>query len=152
MTYNVAEFWDHTTLAMVVDGNGNVAIHTSASPGYALTVVQGASVDGLTLGTPLLQASGGTGVATAAQNMVFAGPTVGTAAPTFRSLVSADLPSYVSVSNVYANGAALFSLNSSNLVGNVANANVALVVFTSGSTLILQVLVLCPVSTSRVCL
>jgi hypothetical protein len=42
--------------------------------------------------------------------------------------VNADLPSIISVSNVSANGSGLYSLNSSNLVGNVANANVALVV------------------------
>jgi hypothetical protein len=47
--YNVAEFWDHTQLAMVIDGSGNVAIHTASSPGYAFTVVQGALIDSLTV-------------------------------------------------------------------------------------------------------
>jgi hypothetical protein len=42
MTYNVAEFWDHTQLAMVIDGNGNVAVHTASSPNYAFTVADGA--------------------------------------------------------------------------------------------------------------
>jgi hypothetical protein len=37
-THNVAEFWDATRLAMVIDPDGNVAIHTTSSPGYALTV------------------------------------------------------------------------------------------------------------------
>jgi len=37
-THNVAEFWDATTLAMVIDPEGNVGIHTTSSPGYALTV------------------------------------------------------------------------------------------------------------------
>ena len=46
--HNVAEFWDFTTLAMVIDPEGNVAIHTTSSPGYALTVIQGASIDVLT--------------------------------------------------------------------------------------------------------
>ena len=46
--YNVAEFWDFTTLAMVIDPEGNVGIHTTSSPGYALTVRQGASFDTLT--------------------------------------------------------------------------------------------------------
>ena len=130
MTYNVAEFYDHTQLAMVIDGYGNVAIHQASSPGYALTVVDGALINNLTLGTPLAISSGGTGTSVGApQNQVFAGPSIGSAgAPFFRALVNADLPSYVSVSNVYANGAALYALNSSNLVGNVANANVALVV------------------------
>jgi hypothetical protein len=56
MTYNVAEFWDHTQLAMVIDGYGNVAVHTASSPGYAFTVVQGASIDNLSVST----VSGGT--------------------------------------------------------------------------------------------
>ena len=128
-TYNVAEFWDFQTLAMVIDPEGNVAIHATASPGYALTVVQGASIDTLKLGTPLPVASGGIGSATTTNNWVFAGPSVGSAGPpSFRSLVNVDLPQSIAVSNVAANGAALSSLNSSNLVGNVANANVALVV------------------------
>ena len=45
---NVAEFWDFTTLAMVIDPEGNVAIHTTSSPGYSMTVVGGALVDTLT--------------------------------------------------------------------------------------------------------
>ena len=47
-TQNVAEFWDFTTLAMVIDPEGNVAIHTTSSPGYSMTVVGGALVDTLT--------------------------------------------------------------------------------------------------------
>ena len=129
-THNSFEVWDHTTLAMVVDPYGNVAIHTASSPNFALTVVGGISMDVLTLSTPLSISSGGTGTATGAtQNYVFAGPSVGSAgAPFFRALVNNDLPSVISVSNVSANGAGLYSLNSSSLVGNVANANVALVV------------------------
>jgi len=55
-TYNVAEFWDSSQLAMVIDGVGNVAVHTASSPGYAFTVVQGASIDNLSVST----VSGGT--------------------------------------------------------------------------------------------
>ena len=129
-THNVVEFYDHTTIAMIIDPHGNVAIHQTSSPGYALSVVDGVSMDVLTLGTPLAISSGGTGTATGAPpNQVFAGPSIGSAgAPSFRALVNADLPSIISVSNVSANGSGLSSLNSSNLVGNVANANVALVV------------------------
>jgi len=43
-------------------------------------------------GTPLDVQSGGTGVATAGTNAVFAGPTVGTAAPAFRVLENSDIP------------------------------------------------------------
>jgi len=42
-SHNVAEFWDYTTLAMVIDPEGNVGIHTTSSPGYALTVGAGGS-------------------------------------------------------------------------------------------------------------
>lgn len=49
------------------------------------------SLTGLT--TPLSIGQGGTGAATVAANVVFAGPTSGgSAAPSFRSLVAADLP------------------------------------------------------------
>jgi len=40
-------------------------------------------------------ANGGTGVSTVAQNLVFAGPTSGTGAPTFRALTISDLPAAV---------------------------------------------------------
>ena len=46
-THNVAEFWDATTLAMVIDPEGNVAIHTTSSPGYALTVTDPANFETL---------------------------------------------------------------------------------------------------------
>ena len=56
--HNVAEFYDHTQLAMVIDPHGNVAIHQASSPGYALSVVDGVSMDVLTLGAPLAISSG----------------------------------------------------------------------------------------------
>ena len=127
--HNVAEFWDFQTLAMVIDPEGNVGIHTTSSPNASLTVVGGAIVDTLALSTPLSIASGGTGTASTTNNWVFAGPSVSSPGPpSFRSLVNTDLPESIVVSNVTANGAAIYSLNSSNLVGNVAQANVALVV------------------------
>ena len=46
-THNVAEFWDATTLAMVIDPEGNVGIHTTSSPGYALTVTDPANFETL---------------------------------------------------------------------------------------------------------
>jgi hypothetical protein len=46
-THNVAEFWDATTLAMVIDPRGNVAIHTVSSPDYALTVTDPANFETL---------------------------------------------------------------------------------------------------------
>lgn len=53
------------------------------------------SADNINAGT-LLIARGGTGAATASANLVFAGPTSGSAAaPSFRALVEADMPSTV---------------------------------------------------------
>jgi hypothetical protein len=61
-THNVAEFWDATTLAMVIDPEGNVAIHTVSSPGYALTVTDPANFETLYIrgknGTPTLNVTG----------------------------------------------------------------------------------------------
>jgi hypothetical protein len=114
---------------MVIDPEGNVGIHTTSSPNYSLTVVDGAAIDKLTLTTPLAVSSGGSGVAVAPANTVFAGPTFnGATAPAFRALVNADLPSYISVANIASNGSALTGLTGSNVSGNVANATVALVV------------------------
>jgi hypothetical protein len=126
--HNVAEFWDYQTLAMVIDPEANVGIHTGASPGYALTVVDGVLIDTLTLTNPLAVSAGGIGVTTTTQNYVFAGPQFGSGAPDFRYLVNSDLPSIISVSNVSGNGSGLSSLVGSNVTGNVANATVSLVV------------------------
>ena len=71
MVHNVAEFWDHTTLAMVIDGYGNVAVHTTSSPGYAFTVVQGALFDSIVTGT----LSGTTLTATSISGTNFTGST-----------------------------------------------------------------------------
>jgi len=126
---NVAEFWDFHTLAMVIDAEGNVGIHTTSSPNYSLTVGDGAYITNLTLANPLQISSGGTGATTSAPNFVFAGPFIGSAAPpSFRALVNTDLPSYISVSNISANGSALSSLTGANVTGNVDQATLALVV------------------------
>jgi hypothetical protein len=63
------------------------------------------------LDAPLAVASGGIGVTTAASNVVFAGPTAGAAAaPTFRSLVGADIPALTTGSSIlYGNGSGGFS-------------------------------------------
>ena len=58
-TYNVAEFWDFTTLAMVIDPEGNVAIHANSSPGYSFTVGDGSY---LTTVTSQLYTGNGSGI------------------------------------------------------------------------------------------
>ena len=58
-TYNVAEFWDFQTLAMVIDPEGNVGIHATSSPGYSLTVGDGSY---LTTVTSQLYTGNGSGL------------------------------------------------------------------------------------------
>jgi len=58
-SYNVAEFWDFQTLAMVIDPEGNVGIHTTSSPGYSLTVGDGSY---LTTVTSQLYTGNGSGI------------------------------------------------------------------------------------------
>jgi hypothetical protein len=78
----------------------NAAVGINKVPATALDVSGGLGVSGnasiggsLTLGTPLAVSSGGTGTATASANTIFAGPSSGAAAaPSFRSLVAADIP------------------------------------------------------------
>ena len=47
-THNVAEFWDFTTPALIIDPEGNLAIHTTVSPNYALTLKDGMLADSIT--------------------------------------------------------------------------------------------------------
>jgi len=125
---NVAEFWDFTTLAMVIDPEGNVAIHTTSSPGYALTVAGGALVDTLTsqlyfgnaFGLSNLNSANLTGALTSLQ-----------LSNTQSNITSLGTLVNLTVSGVLAGGlftgnaSGLSNINSSNLVGNVAAANVA---------------------------
>ena len=192
-TYNVAEFWDFQTLAMVIDAEGNVGIHTTSSPGYSLTVGGGASIDALTSqlytgngsGISNLQSSNLVGPLTSLQlsntqsnitslgtlvNLNVSGTAnIGTcwfttanvtgglgANTAFFNLLRSNISntgalnaSNASVSNLLCsnlnvittaniafltagfltgNASGLSNINSSNLVGNVAAANVALVV------------------------
>lgn len=73
-------------------GTGNVVLSDSPT----LTGTIGAAA--LTLSTPLAISSGGIGSATTSQNFAFIGPTSGAGAPSFRLLVSGDLPD---ISGIY---------------------------------------------------
>jgi hypothetical protein len=130
-THNVAEFWDFHTLAMVIDPEGNVAIHTDSSPGYALTVNQGALFDTVTSqlftgdgsGLSNLQVTSLVGALSPAQ--LQAAQTNITQVGTLTGLYSSG---NVTASFFAGQGNALANVLSSVLVGNVASANVALVV------------------------
>jgi hypothetical protein len=77
------------SLETVIDGLGTATVIQISTTTVAIS--------SLSLTTPLPIASGGTGAATTNANRVFAGPTTGpAAAPSFRSLVAADIPSLTS--------------------------------------------------------
>jgi hypothetical protein len=129
--YNVAEFWDFQTLAMVIDPRGNVGIHTDASPGYALTVSQGAFIDTVTSqlftgdGAGLSNVSTSSLVGALAPFQLQAAQTNVTQVGTLTGLYSSG---NVTASFFAGQGNALSNIQSASLVGNVARANVALVV------------------------
>jgi hypothetical protein len=85
---------------------GNVYASNALSASSVITPTMNATTmnaSTLALSTPLGVASGGTGSAIAVQNVVFGGPASGgSGAPLFRSLVNADIPAFLSVSNLYS--------------------------------------------------
>ena len=130
-SWNVAEFWDYQTLAMVIDPEGNVGIHTTSSPGYAFTVSQGALFDVATASLFIGNASGLSNLTTSNLNGLVLAPQLSTTQTNITQV--GTLTGLFSSGNVTASffsgqGNALTNLQSSVLVGNVANANVALVV------------------------
>jgi len=135
-TYNVAEFWDFTTLAMVIDPEGNVGIHTTSSPGYSLTVGDGSYLTTVTSQLYMGNGSGLSNLTTSNLNGLILAPQLAntqtniTTVGTLTNLNVNDGSNLVTVTALLylGNASGLSNLNSSNLVGNVANSNVALVV------------------------
>jgi len=129
--HNVAEFWDFTTLAMVIDPEGNVGIHTGSSPGYSLSVVGGVSIDSV---TAQLYSGNGSGLSNL-QTTSLVGALAASQLQALQTNVTrvGTLTGLYSSGNITATffsggGNALSNVQSASLVGNVANANVALVV------------------------
>jgi hypothetical protein len=97
-----------TTLAKLPDvalGNALISGGVSTAPSWGKIGLT-THVSGI-----LPVSNGGTGVATATANTVFAGPTTGAAAPpAFRTLVAADIPALTTGSSIlYGNGTGGFS-------------------------------------------
>jgi hypothetical protein len=90
---------------------GNVSGSTIDNTIIGSNIPSTGSFTSLKLMTPLAIAYGGTGVKTATAKYVFAGPISGSnAAPTFRALVTSDIPSLTSgTSLLYGNGSGGFS-------------------------------------------
>jgi hypothetical protein len=70
-------------------------------------------------------ANGGTGVSTASANTIFAGPNGSTGAPSFRSLVVADLPSLSSsyIANTSTAQTANFNISGNGVIGSTLKVN-----------------------------
>ena len=126
-TYNVAEFWDFQTLAMVIDAEGNVGIHTTSSPGYSLTVGDGSY---LTTVTSQLFSGNGSGLSNIQTTSLIGPVTALQLATNQTNITSVGTLTGLNVQGllVASNASGASNLNSANLVGNVAQANIALVV------------------------
>ena len=76
-----------TNPGTALDVNGTVTATTFSGSAASLTSLPMGQASGT-----LAIANGGTGLTTTSQNFVFAGPTSGAGAPSFRALVSGDVP------------------------------------------------------------
>jgi len=103
-------------------GAGLTRTLTLGTAGTANQVAIFNSVSGLTGENQLAVSRGGTGVSTANANIIFAGPTTGTAAaPSFRSLVNADIPTSLSISDITLSGD--LAVNGGDLTSTAATFN-----------------------------
>jgi hypothetical protein len=117
-TVSAAPAWSALSNSDLANSSVTITAGTGLSGGG--TVALGGTTT-INLATPVSVANGGTGVATASANTVFAGPTTGSAAaPAFRTLVAADIPS---LSSSYINNSstqqtsANFNIDGSGTVG-----------------------------------
>jgi len=129
MTYNVAEFWDHTQLAMVVDGYGNVAVHTGSSPGYAFTVVDGAKIDRLTVTGNMYGVLAGSNAVSASSvsATTLYGTLAGSNAVSASSVSASTLYGTLAGSNIVSStlilGNTLSNINASNLIFGIIDSS-----------------------------
>jgi hypothetical protein len=124
-THNVAEFWDATTLAMVIDPRGNVAIHTVSSPGYALTVTDPANFETLYIrgktGQTNLNVNGNVYVSNAVTTTnVYVADTLQVASTFLANSTAVDM-GFNSLSITYVNTSNLIT---SNIIASTGNVNV----------------------------
>jgi hypothetical protein len=124
-THNVAEFWDATTLAMVIDPRGNVAIHTVSSPDYALTVTDPANFETLYIrgktGQTNLNVNGNVYVSNAVTTAnVYVADTLRVASTFLANSTAVDM-GFNSLSITYVNTSNLIT---SNIIASTGNVNV----------------------------
>jgi hypothetical protein len=124
-THNVAEFWDATTLAMVIDPRGNVAIHTVSSPDYALTVTDPANFETLYIrgktGQTNLNVNGNVYVSNAVTTAnVYVADTLQVASTFLANSTAVDM-GFNSLSITYVNTSNLIT---SNIIASTGNVNV----------------------------
>jgi hypothetical protein len=124
-THNVAEFWDATTLAMVIDPRGNVGIHTTVSPGYALTVTDPANFETLYIrgktDTTSLNVAGNVYVSNSVTTTnVYVADTLRVASTFLANSTAVDM-GFNSLSITYVNTSNLIT---SNIIASTGNVNV----------------------------
>jgi hypothetical protein len=89
----------NTNVTFQVDGSNDISAYIQTPAFIASNNVftgstntfNGISASSASFTTPLPVSSGGSGLSSTSQNFVFAGPTSGSGAPTFRALTSADI-------------------------------------------------------------
>jgi len=119
------------------------AANITATSNSTLTTLTALSLPASQLSGQVAIANGGTGAATTSQNFVFAGPTSGSGAPSFRLLVAGDIPTISLTSGVsgilpLANGGSNANLTASagSIVYSTASAMAMSSVGTSGQALL----------------
>lgn len=128
ITGNAATVTTNANLTGDITSTGNA---TTASGSIVKTVVLNAPsifTTPVNYSTSANTATGTLSLATQAANIVFAGPTSSTAAPTFRSLVSNDIPSLASTKITGLGGAAILNVGttSGTVAAGDASANTKL--------------------------
>ena len=127
------------TTAQFLRGDGTNILMSAIQVADVPTLNQDTSGTAAGLSAVLAIASGGTGAATAPINTIFAGPSSGsTAAPSFRAMVSADIPtgivSYSKIQNVNPNKVLGRITNSAGIVEELSGADIATIIGSSAIT------------------
>ena len=127
------------TTAQFLRGDGTNILMSAIQVADVPTLNQNTSGTAAGLSAVLAIASGGTGAATAPINTIFAGPSSGsTAAPSFRAMVSADIPtgivSYSKIQNVNPNTVLGRITNSAGIVEELSGADIATIIGSSAIT------------------
>ena len=126
------------TTAQFLRGDGTNVLMSAIQVADVPTLNQNTSGTAAGLSAVLAIASGGTGIGTTAANAFFVGPDGNTGAPSFRAMVSADIPtgivSYSKIQNVNPNKVLGRITNSVGIVEELSGADIATIIGSSAIT------------------